>query len=281
MKKIIRWKIISVAMVLATLIAASPVNALALEIYPNSLSIDTTSVNLTRNQMTELSQLTVNTGDLLRVTLYIVNNTDGGFSNGFLQANLTSGLAYVPGSTIINGVSQADGIASGGIMLNTLPQNSAMTITFQVRFTPSVGSAQQEQQVADSLTVGGVTYSGGSDHYILAGSGSPAPVQQTVTSTPQATPSQAQTAPSPAASVGSAGHSGNMASLPVSSGSDLAAAFGTNTALAAGAPIVAGAFTASTGPQYPWLVYGGIAGVLSVLIYLAVVVLRKRRSVRQ
>jgi uncharacterized repeat protein (TIGR01451 family) len=88
-------------------------------------------------------------GDVLTYGVIVTNNGISNANNIVLSDVLSSNTSFIPGSVIINGISQPLANPSSGIPIGTLAPNASATVTFEVNVTMAVPT-----QINNQSTVG-------------------------------------------------------------------------------------------------------------------------------
>jgi uncharacterized repeat protein (TIGR01451 family) len=107
------------------------------------LALSIVGRNVTRGQSGEHSSLSARGGDTLDLILRIRSQNGQYLYNVIVTDYLPVGIAYIPGSTALNGQVTTDGITSSGLNIGTLAPWQEATVKFSVRvdeaFVPTVG----------------------------------------------------------------------------------------------------------------------------------------------
>lgn len=91
----------------------------------------------------------VTVGDVLTYGVIVTNNGISNANNIVLSDVLSSNTSFIPGSVIINGISQPLANPSSGIPIGTLAPSASATVTFEVNVTMAVPT-----QINNQSTVG-------------------------------------------------------------------------------------------------------------------------------
>ncbi|OGN27521.1 MAG: hypothetical protein A3A33_04850 [Candidatus Yanofskybacteria bacterium RIFCSPLOWO2_01_FULL_49_25] len=97
-----------------------------------SLSIQKFGANITKGESAEQAFVYARPGDSIRLFIHVRSQSSVALTNLIIRDVLPAGLAYVNGSTTINGLQTADGIAAGGITVSSLTPGAEAIATFLV-----------------------------------------------------------------------------------------------------------------------------------------------------
>ncbi len=112
-------------------------------------------------------------GETARQTVVITNNSSVTLQNAFFKDVMTGGASYVPGSVVVNGVSQPSYDLASGFPLPEIPADGRVTVTYTIRAdspmtqTPVVNRATINYTVNDPVR-GPVTYAEDTNDLFLA-----------------------------------------------------------------------------------------------------------------
>ena len=87
--------------------------------------------NLTDGDRVYSKIIRVAQGDVIEFYLTVTAGSANDLSNVVITDNLPSVFSYQSGTTKVNNITQADGIATTGLSLGTIPRNTSKTVTFQ------------------------------------------------------------------------------------------------------------------------------------------------------
>jgi uncharacterized repeat protein (TIGR01451 family) len=98
-----------------------------------SITLSQKGRNLTRGQSGEHSSLTARGGDTLDILIRVRSTNNSYVTNAYVTDLLPGGLAYIAGSTTVNGRVVGDGITTSGINIGTLSPYSDTVVKISVR----------------------------------------------------------------------------------------------------------------------------------------------------
>jgi len=98
-----------------------------------SIALSQKGRNVTRGQSGEYSSLTARGGDTLDILIHVRSTNNSYVTNAYVTDLLPGGLAYIPGSTTVNGHVVGDGITTSGINVGTLSPYSDTVVKLSVR----------------------------------------------------------------------------------------------------------------------------------------------------
>jgi len=96
-----------------------------------TLSFTKLGRNLTDGDRVYSKIIRVAQGDVIEFYLTVTAGSANDLSNVVITDNLPSVFSYQSGTTKVNNITQADGIATTGLSLGTIPRNTSKTVTFQ------------------------------------------------------------------------------------------------------------------------------------------------------
>nr|WP_221401493.1 DUF11 domain-containing protein [Paenibacillus phyllosphaerae] len=100
-----------------------------------------------------VSQIDAVVGDTLTFTSVVTNNGIANVNNVVLRDPLQSNAVFVPGTVLVQGVSQPEALPESGLSLGTLAPGASVTVTFEVTISMPIPSQINNQSTA-SFTSG-------------------------------------------------------------------------------------------------------------------------------
>ncbi|WP_449601318.1 DUF7507 domain-containing protein [Paenibacillus sp. Marseille-Q9583] len=132
-------------------------------VVSNTLSVPVSAPNV--SVVKSVNAATAVTGDILTFTSVLTNNSIATVSNIILSDPLPENAAFIPGTVIVNGITQPLAVPSAGILIGSLGPGATATVTFEVRITMPIPS-QINNQSSVSFTSG--VFSGSSSSNITS-----------------------------------------------------------------------------------------------------------------
>jgi uncharacterized repeat protein (TIGR01451 family) len=96
-----------------------------------TLSFTKLGRNLSNGDRVYSKVIRVAQGDIIEFYLTVTAGSANDLSNVVITDNLPSVFSYQSGTTKVNNITQADGIATTGLSLGTIPRNTSKIVTFQ------------------------------------------------------------------------------------------------------------------------------------------------------
>ncbi|MCM3782714.1 hypothetical protein M3231_06995 [Neobacillus mesonae] len=131
----------------------------------NTVTIPVSAPNVTMTKIANATEAAL--GDVITFTITATNNGVEAVTNVIVSDAIPDGTSFVPGSVRINGVVSQAASPSGGISVGTLPGQSSVVISFQVRVTALTGSGTITNQANVAFTSGSFTNASVSNNVIL------------------------------------------------------------------------------------------------------------------